>query len=336
MEGEAVGSGRDETEDVRHLRELGSRISVPIQADEDGFTGRECPNAECEGYFKIVSGTGLEGNGLSCHCPYCGHTADHDEFWTQEQIRYAESVAMRQISDAIRKDLKSLEFEHKPRGLLGIGWSMKVKAGRPLPIHQYREKKLETTIVCGHCTLRYAVYGVFAFCPDCRQHNSQQILGANLEVVRKVLDLAESHEGELREKLIENALEDCVSAFDAFGKELCRVHADRTSNPATMNRMRFQNLVRARAELQAIGVEMTAAITTSTWERTLMLFQKRHLIAHRLGVADQEYVDRSGDSDAVLGRKVRVGRNEVTELGEVLWTVAESLTAQFAELATVT
>ena len=319
---------------MRHLRQLGNTISVPITADEDSFTGRECPNTECDGYFKIVSGTGLEGDGLPCHCPYCGHTAGHDEFWTQEQIRYAKSVAMRRISDAIRKDLKSLEFSQKPREPFGIGLSMKVKTGRPLPIHHYREKELETTVVCTNCTLRYAVYGAFAFCPDCGQHNSQQILGANLEVVRKMLDLAESHDNDLRMKLIENALEDCVSAFDAFGRELCRVHADRTSNPATMNRMRFQNLVHARAELQTIGVVMTAAITTDAWEQALMLFQKRHLIAHKLGVADQEYVNRSGDRNAVPGRKVRVGSDEVTELRETLWTVADSLTAQFAGLAT--
>ena len=291
------------------------------------------PNTDCEGYFKIVSGTGLEGDGLPCHCPYCGHTAGHDEFWTQEQIRYAKSVAMRRISDAIRKDLKSLEFSQKPRGPLGIGLSMKVKTGPPLPIHHYREKELETTVVCTNCTLRYAVYGAFAFCPDCGQHNSQQILGANLEVVRKMLDLAESHDNDLRIKLIENALEDCVSAFDAFGRELCRVHADRTSNPATMNRMRFQNLVHARAELQTIGVEMTAAIMTDAWEQALLLFQKRHLMAHKLGVADQEYVNRSGDRNAVPGRKVRVGSDEVTELRETLWRVADSLTAQFAGLA---
>ncbi len=318
---------------MRHLRQLGNRISVPITADEDGFTGRECPNTDCEGYFKIVSGTGLEEDGLPCHCPYCGHTAGHDEFWTQEQIRYAKSVAMRRVSDAIRKDLKSLEFSQKPRGPFGIGLSMKVKTGPPLPIHHYREKELETTVVCTNCTLRYAVYGAFAFCPDCGQHNSQQILRANLEVVRKMLDLAESHDNDLRIKLIENALEDCVSAFDSFGRELCRVHADRTSNPATMNRMRFQNLVHARAELQTIGVEMTAAIMTDAWEQALLLFQKRHLMAHKLGVADQEYVNRSGDRNAVPGRKVRVGSDEVTELRETLWRVADSLTTQFAGLA---
>ena len=57
----------------------------------------------------------------------------------------------------------------------------------------------------------------------------------------------------------------------------------------------LQNLVQAQSELQAIGVDMTAAITTDACEQALMQFQKRHLIAHKLGVADQEYVDRSSD-----------------------------------------
>ena len=42
---------------------------------------------------------------------------------------------------------------------------------------------------------------------------------------------------------------------------------------------------------------MTAAIIAEAWERAITLFHKRHLIAHKLGVADQEYVDRSGDRD---------------------------------------
>ena len=63
-------------------------ISIAIQRDEDGFVGRECPNPDCEGYFKIVLGTGLKGENLPCHCPYCGHKALHDHFWTKDQIEY--------------------------------------------------------------------------------------------------------------------------------------------------------------------------------------------------------------------------------------------------------
>ena len=151
-------------------------------------------------------------------------------------------------------------------------------------------------------------------------------------MVRKMIDLAESLDGDLRVRLIENALEDCVSAFDAFGREVCRVYADITSSPAAMNRIRFQNLVNAQSQLQAIGVTMTLETTTEAWEQALMLFQKRHLIAHKLGVADQEYVDRSGDPDAVRGRKVGVSSDEVMELRNTLWTIADSLTTQFTDL----
>ena len=30
-------------------------LSIPIRPDEDGFTGRECPLSDCEGYFKSSS-----------------------------------------------------------------------------------------------------------------------------------------------------------------------------------------------------------------------------------------------------------------------------------------
>ena len=99
---------------MKHLRRLGNRISVCIPADEYNFVGRECPSPDCSGYFKIVFGTGLEGEGLPCNCPYCGHTAGHDEFWTQEQAKYVKSVALQKLIEAIRKDLKALEFDHKP------------------------------------------------------------------------------------------------------------------------------------------------------------------------------------------------------------------------------
>ena len=73
---------------MNNLRRLGDSISIRMVPDERGFTGRECPNPDCEGYFKIVLGTGLKGKGLPCHCAYCGHTEGHDHFWTKEQIEY--------------------------------------------------------------------------------------------------------------------------------------------------------------------------------------------------------------------------------------------------------
>jgi Zn finger protein HypA/HybF involved in hydrogenase expression len=47
--------------------------AVTLSTDEEGYVGRECPKTECEGCFKIRTGTGLKGKDLPCSCPYCGH-----------------------------------------------------------------------------------------------------------------------------------------------------------------------------------------------------------------------------------------------------------------------
>ena len=314
---------------MHHLRRLGNSTSISLPTDDNGLTGRECPQQQCEGYFKIKFGTGLEGEN-KCHCPYCGYAAEHSQFFTDEQVNYAKSVASRRVVEAFTKDLKRLEFESKPRGSFGIGVSMKVKPGRPPPIRHYRERQLETEVVCNVCTLRYSVYGVFAFCPDCGHHNSLQILSKNLELVGKVLELSDEAEKPVAEKVVENALQDCISAFDGFGRELCRVHADQATNPAGARKTNFQNLDRARSNLlKMFGIDMSKHVTPDEWRAAGMAFQKRHLFAHKLGVVDQDYLKRTGDTRAILGRKIAIGVGEVQELARIVHTLARGLAATF-------
>ena len=308
-----------------HLRRLGTRIRISIPRDGEGFTGRECP--ACDGFFKIEFGTGLETAGVPCHCPYCGHAAGHDQFWTKRQLKYAKSIARRRIADAIRKDLKGLEFDHKPRGAFGIGVSLKVMPGRRPPIQYYREPGLETEIVCAKCTLRYAVYGVFAFCPDCGQHNSLQILDRNREIVGKMLEMASDQEEPLlAERLCENALEDCISAFDGFGRELCRIHATKARIPAQAEKLSFQSLDNVkRVFWDLFGADLSAAVEPEEWRSAVTAFQKRHLVAHKLGVVDQDYIRKTGDARAAVGRKIVIDAGEVERLAGVVGKLAERM-----------
>lgn len=308
---------------------MGNTISVSIPADERGFTGRECPKPDCEGYFKIELGTGLSGDDLPCHCPYCGHVAGHDHFWTKEQIEYAQSIALRSVADALHRGLKKMQFDHQPRGAFGIGISMRVTS-RAVPIHHYREKQLETEVVCINCALRYSVYGVFAFCPDCGEHNSLQILDSNLELINKMLLLASTVDLDVAEKLLENALEDCVSAFDGFGRELCRIHASKARNPSKTARVSFQNLDRARASLlDLFDIDLSSETTPEDWHALNQAFQRRHVVAHRMGVADNDYVAKAGDVAAVAGRKVRIDepgvRNVAVRVRALAFTLVQRL-----------
>jgi hypothetical protein len=301
---------------MNNLRNLGNQFSIPINPDTDGYIGRECPIQECLGYFKIKPGTGIKGP-APCHCPYCGHSGDGGKFFTKEQIEYARSVGIQKVMDALHKDMKSLEFEHKPQGPFGIGISLKVKETARRPIQYYREKQLETEVVCDSCTLRYAIYGVFGWCPDCGVHNSLQILTKNLELAKKELSLAESSDKELAEHLVGDALENVVSAFDGFGREICvQKGAD----------IRFQNIAGARRRIQeTFGFDFADVLCPEEWESARRVFQKRHLLAHKMGVIDDEYVQKGNDPGAVAGRKICVSCDEVTSAIRIVQALGERL-----------
>ncbi|MBN4056937.1 hypothetical protein JYU19_01360 [bacterium AH-315-J21] len=308
---------------MNNLRRLGKNISVPIEPDELGYVGRECPQAGCEGYFKIEFGTGLTGEGLPCVCPYCGHSAAHDHFWTQAQIEYAKSIAIKSITNAVFKDFKKLEFDHRSRGAFGISMSLKLERGKQMPIQYYGEKKLETDVICADCTLNYSVYGVFAYCPDCGKHNSLQILMKSLDVIDKMLNLASSTEKAVADKLIENCLEDCVSAFDGFGRQLCEVHVQKLADLSGMKRLSFQNIQSAsRFVIKHFGVDISTLLKAEEWAFLVRVFQKRHLVAHKMAIVDEEYITKSNDPTATIGRKITINEAEVRLMVEYIRNLA--------------
>ena len=130
-----------------------------------------------------------------------------------------------------------------------------------------------------------------------------QILAKNLELARKELILAASAEAELANHLIGDALENAVSAFDGFGRELCaRKSAD----------IRFQSVLGARRKVQdTFGFDFADGLRPDEWECACRVFQKRHLLAHKMGVIDEDYLQKTNDPDAVLGRRIRLTEGEV-------------------------
>lgn len=286
-------------------------ISVKVEPDADGYTGRECP--ACEKYFKIKFGTGLPGE-PDCHCPYCNHTGPQKEFWTKQQIAYAKSVAMRQLSGQFLAELKKLERRPDPHALISIGFIVK---GSPTPIAYYREEELEERVTCTACTMEYTIYGAFGFCPDCGVHNSLQIVNANFDLVLKALELAQAAPADLAAKLIDNALEDAVSSFDGFGREHCATQPFKIS---------FQSIDGANEKLlRKLSFHLASHLGSSTWSFVTEQFQKRHLLAHRLGIIDADYVRKTGCAPSLLGRKVMITDGDVRTLVAHLKILAGAL-----------
>lgn len=309
------------------------KISIP--ADENGMTGRECPVEECLGYFKVKFGTGLKGNDVPCVCPYCGHRGPHDTFWTKQQLEYAQSIAMREITDLVVEELKTMEFNIPARGPFGIGLSMKVEPGSPHPIRYYREKKLETHVTCSSCTLEYAIYGVFGYCPDCGVHNSFQILQKNLELADKELRLAaDTEDSDLKSHLIGDALENAVSAFDGFGRQAAEAHRNLATQPQKASSLSFQNLANAEGNSRNLfGFGLSDGVTADEWKLLVRCFQKRHLLAHRMGVIDEKYLTSVDDRTAHVGRKVTIESSEVSSLLSAVGKLGEHVSHSFTQLS---
>jgi hypothetical protein len=66
-------------------------------------------------------------------------------------------------------------------------------------------------------------------------------------------------------------------------------------------------------------------MSESEWTLVFRCFQKRHLLAHKMGVVDEEYIRATGDRTAVVGRKCQVDSNEVRSLVAALRTLGGQL-----------
>jgi hypothetical protein len=61
-------------------------------------------------------------------------------------------------------------------------------------------------------------------------------------------------------------------------------------------------------------------------------FQKRHLLAHKMGIVDAEFLARTRSSPALLGRKVHISDGDVRILVQHLVAMATNLYGGLARI----
>jgi len=302
-------------------------IGVNLIPNGKGFVGRECP--KCFQYFKVKPGTGLPTT--TCHCPYCGYTGDHKEFVTKDQIEYAKSVALKEINRRIiEPELKKLEnsFKELERATRGGFIQIQVKFQRsPLsfPLMDYQEKEVETYVVCDNCGLEFAIYGVFANCPDCGQLNALIIFRKSLEVALKRILLLDSikEDADLREALLEDALSSGVSAFDAFGKALQLRYPDTLPQKTKNLFQKFQELSEALSN--TVGKSLPDIIGQEKFDYIFKMFQVRHIYEHNMGVIDNDFIRKVPALAHLRGRKYPLQQNEIQDFLTFLLETGEKI-----------
>jgi hypothetical protein len=85
--------------------------------------------------------------------------------------------------------------------------------------------------------------------------------------------------------------------------------------PEKAAEIRFQNIATARDRVkEQFGLDIAAKTAPAHWALILRAFQKRHLVAHKMGVVDENYLAATGESPSLLGRKVSITSVEAREL----------------------
>jgi hypothetical protein len=155
-------------------------------------------------------------------------------------------------------------------------------------------------------------------------------------VVRKIVALAPSirstlakeYDDDLAQDSVRNTLEDSlvrlVGAFQQYADALF----GQLPNASSLKRRKniFQNLSESSALWRsAVGKGYESILLSAELDELESLFQKRHLIAHRNGIVDQEYLDKSKDKTYSIGQRLVVQETAILRLAELISKLAEEL-----------
>lgn len=161
---------------------------------------------------------------------------------------------------------------------------------------------------CPRDGVRFAVNGVIFRCPVCAIENPREVMHTLSEQIKENCTVDTP-----RENLI-NYLSVLIGTFDGVMR---RMNAIATRNCQVMGGhphpkiSSFQNISAARTKLLPY---IDIASTVNDWPLFLKIFQKRHLFAHSLGVVDSDYLDKTGDISATLGKQVPLSSTELVQV----------------------
>ncbi len=310
-----------------------SSVSLPL--DEDGFFGRECPASGCLAYFKLhVDEYDAARKTRLLSCPVCGIRQDDETFLTPDQIERTEAAAMELAQGAV-EDAIDRAFGGVSRSSRSGAVTFSYTPGPPrIPksLPTYVERQTIRTFTCPSGGHRAVIYDLLAVCPYCGPDTPPRaVLDDNMAAMGRVLavveQLPEEHRRDIEAAggttaLAEGALGGGVAAVQTFAKQF---HGQ-TGKPTTV-RNPWQSVSRLQEQWQAsFATDPLAALLEAEIKLLRLGFARRHILEHNGGVADEKYVEESGDSIPV-GRRIRVQVSFVREFLAAVVRLADALEA---------
>jgi hypothetical protein len=314
---------------LRELNQLNgtTTISVPIEADSEGYYDKECPAENCLFGFKVH---GEDWTKLvrdeEVFCPACRHQAPAKSWYTRDQIERAKEYAFKQfqgrIGNAMRRDASDWN-QRQQRGAF-FRMTMEVKGlNTQVLMPTAAAEPMRLRAACEKCGCRYSYIGAAFFCPACRANSAHHLFRQTLSAIRAAAAtgdvLRNSMDADAAEvltrSLLEKGVQDAVMCFQRLCEEL---YSGFPGAPVA-RRNAFQSL-RDGSELwaKATGHAFDGLVTAEQMRRLRMYFQQRHLLAHCQGIVDEDYINRSGDRTYTAGQRLVITQAAVQEFADLV------------------
>lgn len=309
-------------------------LSIPIPKSPSGKAYQYSPNPEAIPRLFLIGDAPVDrviaansetrirrapGPGTTV-CPYSGYEAPDEDFIHFDDVRsikeYIFWAAQQDVGDFMT-DLASEFNRQQPRNSF-VSISAHVKKSynpRPLAIRE----DLLREVRCDICQRPYGVYAISLFCPDCGAPNLSVHFRREAELVDQQVFLANQQQEspELAYRLMGNAHEDVLTAFEATLKTAYKYlvrhrlpdQATALCSKKTIGNA-FQNVNRARDLFAPLGIDPFNSLNESELAFLLTNIQKRHIIGHNLGVADEHYNDltheeQPGETVHIIGEEIQ-------------------------------
>lgn len=206
----------------------------------------------------------------------------------------------------------------------------------PLPAAATEPMRLKIT--CPACACRYAVIGAAYFCPACGRNAADQVFAQTVNGIRRSIEALDAVRAAIPDRdtaentvrlIVENSLQSVVTAFQRCAEA---IFVGLPSAP-TMRRNAFQNISEGDQLWQtATGKTYADHLKPEELAALQRTFQQRHLLAHRQGLVDQDYITRSGDTRYKVDQRIVVRTDAVLEAATLVEVVIVGMTTDVSTI----
>jgi hypothetical protein len=326
---------------IRRLQAIPAQqtISLDIEVDDEGYWDRACPAPECGASFKVIIDDWKEKvPDEQAWCPVCGEVDDPREFNTPDQTEQINAAATAHIAGQLDEAFRSARKPALKTGFVSMSWSYR-PGDRPLVVMAEAQPLMTYRSSCESCGCRYASVGAAFFCPACGHNNAKSTFAGSISSIRALMDLADRMPSVILDvdaakdasrQLTESTFVRVWSSFQRLAEATYTSMAASATVPARRNA--FQSLEESdRLWAGAIGKTYLDFIGDRLHHDLVRLVQARHVLAHKDGIVDADYVAKSGDSRYAVGQRLVISADEVRLFTSVVERLADELHTSVAK-----